>query len=181
MKRIVVVGLVFVVTIISFGQATTHVDTTNVVVEKNSIIPDGFYLILKEGKTRNIVTSIHSDETVLPYIDESDTTQKTPRYLLVKRVPDVAMDLEKQSTLNSNEDSRKTTLNLTLAAGSAKQLKEFTERNIMRQVAFVIDGAVITVHKIRAAVTNGEIQITRCSGNACQALYLRLKEKVSKK
>jgi preprotein translocase subunit SecD len=58
---------------------------------------------------------------------------------------------------------------------------EFTEKNIMHQIAFVTDGTVITIHKIRAAVTDGEIQITRCTDNACQVLYLRLKEKVSKK
>jgi len=180
-KRNIIVYLIFVLTSISFSQVMTNADTNKIIAKRSAKISDGFYLILKEGKTKNEVSSIKSDEIILSYINEIDTTQKTPRYLLVKRAPNVALDLEKQPTLNNNGDSKKTILYLTLAARSAKELKEFSEKNIMRQVAFVIDGTVITVHKIRAAINNGEVQITRCTDNACQVLYLKLKEKVSKK
>jgi hypothetical protein len=119
-KRNIIVGLIFVLISMSYGQAITSTNTTNNIAKRNAKMYNGFYLVLKESKTRNEIIPINSDEIILLYINESGTTQKTPRDLLVKRVPNVALDFEKQPTLHNNKDSKKTTLNLTFAAGSTK-------------------------------------------------------------
>lgn len=50
----------------------------------------------------------------------------------------------------------------------------------MRHVALVIDGDALTMHKIKEPLTSGQLQITRCNDNACERLYITLKDNVKK-
>ena len=43
-------------------------------------------------------------------------------------------------------------------------------------MAIVIGGAVVTVHKIKAAVSGGRLQITRCSKYGCHMLFTELQK-----
>jgi hypothetical protein len=38
----------------------------------------------------------------------------------------------------------------------------------------VVDGEIVTVHKIRSIITGGKVQITRCTDNACEVIRSKL-------
>jgi hypothetical protein len=38
----------------------------------------------------------------------------------------------------------------------------------------VVDGQIVTLHKIRSVVTDGKLQITRCTDDACQVIRAKL-------
>ncbi len=50
----------------------------------------------------------------------------------------------------------------------------------MKQATLVVDGEALTVHKIRAAITGGKMEITRCGDNACERIYVTLKDNVKR-
>ena len=42
------------------------------------------------------------------------------------------------------------------------------------KVAMVVDGEIVTLHKIRTVITGGKLQITRCQDNACEVIKAKL-------
>jgi hypothetical protein len=50
----------------------------------------------------------------------------------------------------------------------------------MQMVAIVVGGEVLTMHKIKEPITSGQLQISRCNDNACELLYVRLRDNVKK-
>jgi preprotein translocase subunit SecD len=89
----------------------------------------------------------------------------------------VALKLKKMPEAKLQPDNRKNLL-IELQDDQTLRLKEFTTRNVMKQVALVIDGQAVTVHKIREPITGGQIQISRCTDNACEKLYYELQHDV---
>ncbi len=92
-----------------------------------------------------------------------DTTEFVPLQLAGKP------NIERQSDL-------KKLLSITLSQVAYEKMKTFSAKRVMKQVAIVIGGKVITVHKIREAITGPGVQITRCDDNACDYLLLKMKE-----
>ncbi len=41
-------------------------------------------------------------------------------------------------------------------------------------MATVLDGEIITLSKIRDVIVGGEVQMTRCSGDACKVVRAKL-------
>jgi hypothetical protein len=76
---------------------------------------------------------------------------------------------------NAQRDDRGwTSLNVTLAPQHVKALEHFTRAHLDSVVAIVIDGEIITMHKVRTVIEDGKAQITRCSDDACRSLLLKL-------
>jgi hypothetical protein len=65
-------------------------------------------------------------------------------------------------------------LEIALAKEHVPTLAGFTRRNIGGLAAIVLDGDVVTVHKQRAIITDGRMQITRCTDRACEKLFTKL-------
>lgn len=42
------------------------------------------------------------------------------------------------------------------------------------KIAMVVDGEIVTRHKIRSVITGGKLQITRCVDNACEVIRAKL-------
>jgi preprotein translocase subunit SecD len=56
----------------------------------------------------------------------------------------------------------------------AQRLEDFSRRHLGGTVAIVLDGEIVTLHKVRSVVSGGQVQITRCSDNACEVLKAKL-------
>jgi preprotein translocase subunit SecD len=67
-------------------------------------------------------------------------------------------------------------LNVTLSQKHVSRLEDFTRRHLGGRVALVLDGELISVHKIRAIIPDGRLQITRCGDRACDKILAKLSE-----
>jgi preprotein translocase subunit SecD len=65
-------------------------------------------------------------------------------------------------------------LSVTLSREQVKPLEDFTRAHLGGSVAILLDGEVISKHKVRAVVEGGRLQITRCGDNACDVLLAKL-------
>ena len=76
---------------------------------------------------------------------------------------------------NKKKDKRGLTLlTVKLQKEHVKALENFTEKYINSQIAIVLDKEIITIHKIRSVIRDGNFQITRCEDNACERIYSKL-------
>ena len=89
----------------------------------------------------------------------------------------VPLELDKPAATEKQTDTKKK-LMLSLTKQALEKLKTFTASHVMQKVALVVDREALTVHKIREAITSGELQITRCNDNACEHLLVKLKNNV---
>ena len=69
-------------------------------------------------------------------------------------------------------------MRVSLSEEAAAQFESFTERHLGQTVALVVGGQVLTVHKIRQVVHDGNVQISRCGDEGCQILFLELRDNV---
>ncbi|MBU1109801.1 MAG: hypothetical protein KKB51_24175 [Candidatus Riflebacteria bacterium] len=95
-------------------------------------------------------------------------------YLVIRDKPDVSFVLATAPDISNTNDRYEFALQIVLTEDSARQLQEFTAKNIMRHVALVAGGKVVTTHKIRSEIIGGKLQITRCNDNGCQYIYKSL-------
>jgi preprotein translocase subunit SecD len=58
------------------------------------------------------------------------------------------------------------------------RLKAFSAENLNKETAIVVDGEVLTMHKIKVVLTSGPLQITGFYDNACELLFVKLKNNV---
>jgi hypothetical protein len=138
----------------------------------NGRLEDGIYLVGTVNK-HGYFTKINPD-----FLDSADmrtggVVLDTDEYVPIRlsAPPDTAHHEERNNT--------KLMLDLTRESGDA--LEDFTGRNLGRRVAIVIGGQVTTMHGIKAKITGGKLQITRCTDNACEKLYYELKDNVQQK
>ena len=66
-------------------------------------------------------------------------------------------------------------MGIVLDEQAAQQMQKFSAANLMRSVALVAGGKILTVHKIRSEIVGGKLQITRCNDNGCQYIYNSLR------
>ncbi len=126
-------------------------------------------------------------------IDASDTQKTLIKFnqLFLKNAPEksvgllifnsnfVPLELNEEPKL-IDQDEKKKKIELSLSHAASEQLAMFTSHNVMKQATLVIDGEALTVHEIREAITGGKMQITRCSDNACEIIYVKLKDSMQK-
>jgi preprotein translocase subunit SecD len=146
----------------------------------NFSLPNGFYLIQEEHTDASALQKPADDETIVTYtLDHLGVYDQPPRHYRVKVKPDVPFSPDAKAEVGDKNEG-KTTLNIALGEGNASEFQKFTAANIDRAVAVIIAGKVVTAHKIRSEIVGGKIQITRCGDDACEQLYLWLKDSVAK-
>ncbi len=135
--------------------------------------PDGLYMVPAFAVDSNWTTPAPKGTIAVPFhslfleADERgllvliDTTAFVP--LLLEMPPQA----EQQS-----EDKQRLLLSLTPEA--SELLKSFTAERVDESVAIVVDGLVVTRHRVRTALTSGQLQISWCGPDACDQLRCRL-------
>lgn len=141
---------------------------------------DGLYLVLSESKSRDGFTSLKPDEQILVKDDQfllpEERGEKS--YILVSKKSFVPIILA-SDPIKSPDQTGKPKLEISLAEDQIQPLEKFTRENVMKSVAIVIGGKVVTMHKIRVPIVGGKMQITRCTDHGCEALYTQLQKRDS--
>ncbi len=140
---------------------------------------NGLYLVLDQSVDIADLREAGREEIVLvnnyKFLEEKG--DDPPVYMVLRREPDVPLVL-KESPVAGKDDRDKPMLQLNLADEHVETLRRFTEEHLDQTVAIVIAGEVVSANKIKAVITGGKIQITRCDDNACGYLFLELNKSV---
>lgn len=136
---------------------------------------DGVYAVLWEATTRDSADLLGPRQVILPYDRKyTGSTETEPRtYLAIDTSSPVPLILETQPETQEDGTGR-SLLSVTLAREYVGALEEFTTEHLGERAAIVLDGEVVTMHKIRDVIREGKIQISRCDGNSCEVLRARL-------
>ena len=137
----------------------------------------GLFLIHAEAPSPDALPEPGPDRRIARYdysfLDPEE--RRAPKYLLLANAPDVSLLLAESPETVEGEGGRPELL-LQLTEGAAAQMERVTRENIGRSAAFVIDGDVVTAHKIRTVIEGGRIQLSRCTDDACEYIAVRLQE-----
>ncbi len=94
-------------------------------------------------------------------------------YVTVNTNGFVPLILKEAPQLEKDRDGR-SMLRIRLAHDQAQSLEEFTKAHLGARVATVLDGEIITLNKIRSVIVGGEVQMTRCTDDACKIVRAKL-------
>jgi preprotein translocase subunit SecD len=162
---------------ILFSGITSLLLATLVFAQPGKQVKDGLYLI---NKLDTVDLKPSAEEALLrfnPMFDEFNEEKNTR--ILVSTKEFVPLELGQAPTAEQQTENKKKLL-MNLSKEASEQLKTFTAKHVMNMVAVVVDGEVLTIHMIKEAITSGQLQITRCNDNACELLFVKLKDNVKK-
>jgi Tol biopolymer transport system component len=137
--------------------------------------PDGVYAVLRESLKEQDVLPLTNGEVLVVhrhrYLKTDD--KQPPRYLVVRSAPDVALTLagEPKAVKEGEEVVR---ILLKLQAKAAAALERLTSDQTHRPITIILGGEVVTTHKVREVVKDGQLQITSCAAGAANYLLERL-------
>jgi preprotein translocase subunit SecD len=145
-------------------------------------LPDGVYAVQRDSNEEKGVLPLAAGEALLVnrhrYLKVE--AKEPPRYLVVHAAPDVVLDLASAPQADKS-DGEVVAIRLKLRPKAAAALEKLTRDRRGKQVAVVVDGEVVTVHKIREAIPNGDVQITSCSPGGAEYLLKQLQGRKSGK
>ena len=138
-------------------------------------LPNGFYFVSGEGTTRTEAIKGTQSCVLLVYDGKYvDSTQmSSPEFIAIDTTLFVPLILESAPTAQKDGNGR-TLLGVTLSKMYVGRLEDFTKAHLGGKVAIILDGEIITMHKIRSVISGGKIQISRCYDNACEILLSKL-------
>jgi len=148
-------------------------------------LENGTYLLKDMSVNRNDL--IPSENEMIIETNESfeHNEEDSIKYYLIETSSFVPMKITEKPEISANPNPkiegdtiRLSQLMITLAPEYATLLKEFTTENVGKKIAIVIGGKAITKHKIREPITEGKIQISRCTDEACEVLLTEMENNI---
>lgn len=141
---------------------------------------DGLYLITTIDTLEARKTSPKSNEKEVRFstLFEEYNSGEYIR-LIVDTTQYVPLELQTAPSAEQQTEHKKKLL-LTLTKQASEQLITFSTHYVNKHVALIVDGEALTMHKIRVPITSVQLQITRCNDNACERLFVTLKENIKK-
>ncbi len=145
------------------GQTTQHLE-------------NGVYLSLRESSAQQEARLTGVPSVVLAY-DRRKYSGAPPNepltYVAIDPKDFVPLIIEGAPEMKSDGQG-KSILTASLSRKNAERLEAFTRAHLHGRIALVVDGEVVTLHKIQSVVTGGKLQITRCTDNACEVIRSKL-------
>jgi hypothetical protein len=139
-------------------------------------LENGAYLILREAPTPQEARGTDASPVVLAY-DRRKYSGAPPSepltYVAIDPKEFVPLGIEGRPEMTSDGQG-KSVLTVCLARKNAERAEAFTRAHLGGRIAMVVDGEIVTLHKIRAVITGGKVQITRCTDNACEVIRSKL-------
>ena len=141
-----------------------------------SPLENGAYSVLREAPTRQDARVEGVPQAVLAYDRRkySDAPPNEPlTYIAIDRRDYVPLIIEGTPELKSDGQG-KSVLTVSLSRKNAERAEAFTRAHLGGRIAMVVDGEIVTLHKIRSVIIGGNVQITRCTDNACEVIRSKL-------
>jgi hypothetical protein len=139
-------------------------------------LENGAYAVLREAPTPDNSLAEGSRQTVLTY-DRSKygnaPAGESLTYVIIDPADYVPLIIEGSPEMTMDSQG-KSILSVTLTRASADKTEAFTRAHLGGRIAMVVDGEIVTLHKIRSVVSGGRLQITRCTDNACEIIRAKL-------
>ncbi len=149
-------------------------------IQHNKHLKDGLYLVEKVLYDTSAVT-LNANQALVHFNKEFlENAPDGSVGLIINTTDFVPLLLEGEPLLLPQAENKKK-LQLTFSRPSAEKLEKFTAANSMRQATMIVNGEVLTMHKIRDTIRGGKMEITGCSDNACQRIYVMLKNHKAEK
>jgi preprotein translocase subunit SecD len=138
-------------------------------------VPDGVYAVLRESLKEKEVLPLKEGEVLLVhdarYLKKDE--KEPPRFLVVRSAPDVVLDLAGKPKA-VKEGTEVVRISLKLQPKAAAALERLTRDHLGRQVAIVLGGEVVTMHKVREVIKGGDAQISCCAAGSANYLLEQL-------
>jgi preprotein translocase subunit SecD len=145
-------------------------------------LPDGVYAVERASTKEEDVLPLKEGEVLLVHRHRylNNAEKEAPRFVVVGPRPAVTLDLigEPRAVKEGADTVR---ILLKLQPKPAAALERLTKERIGREVAIILAGEVVTMHKIRDVIKGGEVQITSCAAGAADYLLERLQGRRSQK
>jgi preprotein translocase subunit SecD len=142
----------------------------------------GVYVVLRENRNEKEVLPLKDGEALVVnryrYVKKED--REPLLFVVVRSSPDVDLALaEKPKAVKEGEQVVRILLKLKPRAAAA--LERVTTDGRGKQIAIVLDGEVVTMHKIREVIKGGQVQISSCAAGAAKYLLKQLQAHQAKK
>lgn len=144
-------------------------------------VPDGVFAVLRSSAKKADVLPLKDGEALVMhnhrYLKKDQKTE--PLFVAVRPTPDVLLDLaEAPKADKGKDDVLRISVKLKQKAGEA--LEKLTRDRVGSEVAIVLDGEIVTMHKIRDVIKGGMVEITSCAPGAADHLLERLQRHFKK-
>lgn len=147
---------------------------------ENLNLEDGIYLVKRVAKSNKEKLSLSSNELKIEFNQYfKKKTAQDLEYIIINKKEFVPLKLREQPKTENQADNRKR-LMLNLTDKAKEALKDFTTKHLHQLISIVVNGEALTMHKIKSVIDGGHLQISRCTDNACELLYLELQDNVVK-
>jgi len=139
-------------------------------------LENGAYLILREAPTAQDARGAGAPPVVLVY-DRRKYSGGPPNepltYVAIDLKDYVPLIIEGTPELKSDGQG-KSILTVSLNRKNVQRAEAFTRAHLGGRIAMVVGGEIVTLHKIRSVITDGKVQITRCTDHACEVIRSKL-------
>lgn len=142
-------------------------------------VQDGFYRVLRTGKKPGKIMPLDKHETGIQFNRKFVAyADKNQRYVVVDHSDFAPLQLSTKPDLDKQEDGKHRLL-LNLTEDAKAKLAAFTKAHVNESAAIVVGGEALTIHTIREVIDSGKMQITRCTDDACEMLFVELEDNVA--
>ncbi len=139
-------------------------------------LADGMYLVARKAEIENEVKPVSEQEQFL--VNDGHLIEPSERGPVEYVVLDKTAFVPFKFTVSPKEDHEpgtgKPRILMELASSQSANLERLSEKNVGKTVAIVINGQIVTCHKIREPIKGGKLQITRCTKKSCELIYSQL-------
>lgn len=139
-------------------------------------LENGAYTVLREAATREEAGAGADSHVVLAYDRRKYSgapTNEPIAYVALDPKDYVPFIIEGKTELKADGQG-KSVLTVSLVRKNVPRAEAFTRAHLGGRMAMVVDGEIVTLHKVRSVITDGKVQITRCTDNACEVLRSKL-------
>ena len=157
--------------------STQHTAQVNAGVHSQGYqLQNGAYLILRQASTAQDAQLEGRPNVVIAYDRRkySNAPANQPLEYIAIDPTDYVLLIIDTAPIMTKDGQGKSILSVSLTQQSAERAETFTREHLGAKIAMVVDGEIVTLHKIRSVITGGKLQITRCTDDACEVIRAKL-------
>jgi hypothetical protein len=142
---------------------------------------DGIYLVQRWTETRADLFPLQADEQYFRYDENKflqlqDEEPEPVKYIGLSKTELIPFQLTSRPESIRQADGR-LEIGLEFSPEMQTRLTSFSQKYLGRQVALVIGGEIITLHKVRSVIRSDGIKISRCTDNGCQLIMSKFADR----